>query len=227
METKNYEISLRGKRTVFNGKLKLNLVKNKKVIGEVEKTFDSEMALVLKEPDSSYRLRRIYGNKEYMAMTEIPDELILSPELTSCNGMFNYGRMLKKIDTHLFETSNITNMCAMFMDCQAITELDLRHFDVRKVKTIADMFMYCKNIKTIDITGWDTSECTQFNRAFFGCENLEEIRGILDIRKCGSTFGDMFANCKKLKNVKVIMTDEQKGYFYRHAGITAEQVEIV
>jgi len=216
MDTKTYNVNLKAKKTSWGG-LALNLSKNGKLLGGVNKPMDSEMALVLTDEQGENQLRYFYS--DWRTMESVPDEFILSPNKKSCISTFTLPKV-KNINVSLLDTSNIENMTQMFMNCQELRELDLSSFNVNKVVSFQAMFSRCYKIKRINLAGWDTSNGTVFTDMFRECGELEEIKGVIDINKAGSALSNMFYGCNKLKQIKIKATQAQQKNFLDYAQVS-------
>lgn len=206
MDTKTYNVNLKAKKTSWGG-LALNLSKNGKVFGGINKPMSSEMALVF--TDEKYAFYDFYPN--WRTMESIPDEFILSPGLTHAPTLIM--PKVKSMDVSLFDTSNLEVMDQMFTNCEELRELNLSNFNVNKVVSFWAMFNECRKLKSLDLTGWDTSNGINFNDMFAYCDELEEIKGVIDITKAGDIYRAMFNDCNKLKSVKIKATPSQQGSF--------------
>ena len=216
MDTKTYNVNLKAKKTHWGG-LTLNLSKNGKLLGGVNKPMDSEMALVLtNEKHLMDQFYYPYENLEY-----IPDEFILAPDLTTCQEMFAYGAKLKSINLSLFDTSNMTSIYWMFAWCESLLEVDVSSFNTSKVTQFDGVFMRCSALKSLDLTNWDTSNGEDFSNMFSQCYELEEIKGVIDITKANFSYSGLFGNCDKLKRIKIKATPDQQRYFRSTAKLSS------
>jgi len=222
MDTKTYNVTLKAKKTSW-GELGLNLSKNGKLLGGVNKPVDSEMAFVLTDDIGRNQLRYFYS--DWLTMELIPDDFVLSPNKKSCLSTFTLPNV-KNINVSLLDTSNIEDMSQMFMNCQELRELDLSSFNVNKVVSFQAMFDKCYKIKKISLAGWDTSNGIAFGNMFRDCSELEEIKGVIDINKAGGALSNMFYGCNKLKQIKIKATPtQQKKFFdYAHVGSNTEVI---
>ena len=206
MDTKTYNVTLKAKKTSW-GELGLNLSKNGKLLGGVNKPMDSEMALAF--TDEKYAFYNFYPN--FKTMESIPDEFVLSPGLKTAPTLMM--PKVKSMDVSLFDTSNLEIMDQMFMCCEELRELNLSNFNVSKVVSFWAIFNECRKLKSLDLTGWDTSNGKNFSDMFAYCGELEEIKGAIDITKAGDIYRGMFESCNKLKQIKIKATPSQQGRF--------------
>jgi len=212
MDTKTYNVNLKAKKTSWGG-IALNLSKNGKILGGVNKPMDSEMALVFTDEKNGFRC--FYPN--WKTMESIPDEFVLSPDLKTAPSLIM--PKVKSMDVSLLDTSNLEIMDLMFANCREIEELDLSNFNVKNVVTFTQMFENCYKLKSLDLTGWDTSNGMGFSDMFAYCGELEEIKGVIDITNA-STYRTMFDDCNKLKSVKIKATPSQQGSFRSLSGVS-------
>ena len=124
-------------------------------------------------------------------------------KVTNMCGMFNSCfNLTTTLDLSSFNTSKVTNMGWMFYNCQGLTSLDLSNFNTSNVTSMDSMFCDCTSLTTLDISNFDTSNVKDMSSMFNNCYNLTTIKGIIDMKSC-KWCNDMFANCSKLKGVKI------------------------
>ena len=124
-------------------------------------------------------------------------------KVTNMCGMFNSCfNLTTTLDLSSFNTSKVTNMGWMFYNCQGLTSLDLSNFNTSNVTSMDSMFCDCTSLTTLYISNFDTSNVKDMSSMFNNCYNLTTIKGIIDMKSC-KWCNDMFANCSKLKGVKI------------------------
>lgn len=124
-------------------------------------------------------------------------------KVTSMCGMFNSCfNLTTTLDLSRFNTSKVTNMGWMFYSCHGLTSLDLSSFNTSNVDNMDSMFCDCTSLTTLDISNFDTSNVKDMSSMFNNCYNLTTIKGIIDMKSC-KWCNYMFANCPKLKGVKI------------------------
>ena len=124
-------------------------------------------------------------------------------KVTNMCSMFNSCfNLTTTLDLSSFNTSKVTNMGWMFYNCQGLTSLDLSNFNTSNVTSMDSMFCDCTSLTTLDISNFDTSNVKDMSSMFNNCYNLTTIKGIIDMKSC-KWCNDMFANCSKLKGVKI------------------------
>ena len=116
---------------------------------------------------------------------------------------------LESIDVSSFDMSNNRNMSRMFGECYNLTEIKgIETFDTSSSGNFAAMFQSNGKIKEIDCSSFDTSNASFLHYMFAGCESLERIIGIENFNTSKNrTFRNMFASCRKLKEVDISSFD--------------------
>ena len=97
----------------------------------------------------------------------------------------------------------------MFGECQNLTEIKgIETFDTSSSGNFAAMFQSDRKIKEIDCSSFDTSNTSFLHYMFAGCDSLERIIGIENFNTSKNrTFRNMFASCRKLKEVDISSFD--------------------
>lgn len=129
--------------------------------------------------------------------------VIIDDKITNMEHMFYHCSGLTSLDLFTyFNTSKVTNMGWMFYSCHGLTSLDLSSFNTSNVDNMDSMFCDCTSLTTLDISNFDTSNVKDMSSMFNNCYNLTTIKGIIDMKSC-KWCNYMFANCPKLKGVKI------------------------
>ncbi|MCF0260308.1 MAG: InlB B-repeat-containing protein [Erysipelotrichaceae bacterium] len=132
--------------------------------------------------------------KEIRVVPNAYHSKLILPE--SCTGLFSGFNRLTKIDTALFDTSNVSTMDLMFNWCCSLRELDLSSFSTRNVCLMLGMFSDCRILEKLDLSHFDTSGMRDYS-----CY-------------------DMFENCFALKKIHL-----SKGFFKGPMSVAAPFTE--
>ena len=120
--------------------------------------------------------------------------------VTSMTSMFSNCYNLTSLDVSNFDTSNVTNMTSMFSNCYNLTSLDVSNFDTSNVTNMPGMFLGNWNLTSLDVSNFDTSKVINMSYMFYSDSELTDLYMNFNVRSV-SYYGDIFYNCKSLKNV--------------------------
>lgn len=130
---------------------------------------------------------------------------------------------LTKLDLSNFDTSNVFNMGEMFSGCYNLTTLDLSNFNTSNVFNMSWMFSGCSKLTALDLSSFDTSNVENMLNMFWGCNSLTTIKGVINMKSCRD-FCNMFADCPKLRDVKIKNPPSE---FEKFSGISKSQYTVV
>lgn len=176
------------------------------------------------------------------ALTSVP--LFDTSNVTNMSGMFSGCTSLTKFEK--LDTSNVTDFSEMFSTCVALTDIDalkitdkatstqslfygctvltnIPKMDTSNVLDMSGMFEGCTSIT--EIPEINMPNCEKAMNMFKGCSNLEKIDGVFDIGKYSTACVNMFADCPKLKGVKLKNVPED--FNIVDLGLSEGQYEIV
>ena len=107
---------------------------------------------------------------------------------------------LKTIDLSNFDTSQVTSMYEAFIQCSNLTSIDLTNVNTSKVTDMYGMFCDCYGLTSLDLSSLDTSNVTDISNMFTYNSALEDLYMNFNVRSV-SYYGNIFYDCKSLKNV--------------------------
>lgn len=172
-----------------------------------------------------------------VALTDI-DALKITDKATSTQSLFYGCTVLTNIPK--MDTSNVLDMSGMFYGCTSLTKIqpDSKVSDaldplklvtkptplnMSSVTNTASMFEGCTSIT--EIPEINMPNCEKAMNMFKGCSNLKKIDGVFDIGKYSTACVNMFADCPKLKGVKLKNVPED--FNIVDLGLSEGQYEIV
>ena len=141
-------------------------------------------------------------------ITEINCSFFDCSQVSTSKNMFSNCTGLKKIDLGNNNFELCTNFESMFHECKELEILDVSNFNTENSTTFESMFEGCLKLNNIDVSKFDSSRCTIVRNMFKNCKSLVSIDLInWDMKNIGNgkehSIDEMFANCKKLKNIKM------------------------
>jgi hypothetical protein len=129
-----------------------------------------------------------------------------SPQLSH---LFQGCRQLMSVDLSRLDISKVRSISEMFYEATKIQEVIFPKGQNNMYMSTQYMFSYCMNLKRVDMSQCIFKHITNTNSMFSDCEQLEsfDISGLAKNNKSCDYFEDMFAYCKKIKEIDLIGFD--------------------